>query len=82
MISLKETINIRTNLLYNNVDVIEVSDLCYRSIQTYVIRQSLRTFYLWLPRNRTLRYSLQAKEWCGNGITIRTYYGKCFLTVL
>ena len=42
-IPLKETINICTNLLYNNVDVIEG-----------INKSELENFYSWLPRNRIL----------------------------
>ena len=40
---LMETINICTNLLYNNVDVIEG-----------INKSELENFYSWLPRNRIL----------------------------
>ena len=42
-IPLKDTINLCTNLLYNNVSVIEG-----------INKSEMRTFYPWLPRNRTL----------------------------
>ena len=46
-IPLKETINICTSLLYDNVNVIEG-----------INKSELRTFYLWLLRNRILRLTI------------------------
>ena len=49
-IPVKKTINIYTNLLYNDIDVIEGIGL------------SLRTFYPWLPRNCILFNNILYKQ--------------------
>ena len=67
-IPLEETINICTNLLYDNVDIIE-------AIEKFEFENMLS-----LATRET--YSLQTKGQCGHGIALRTYYCKCFFIVL
>ena len=72
-ITLKETINICTNLLYNNVDVIEGINNEFKNLLPLATEESYFMF------NDVL---YKQKIRCGHGIALRTYYGKRFLIVL
>ena len=72
-IPLKETINICTNLLYNNVDVIEGINNEFENLLPLATEESYFMF------NDVL---YKQKLRCGHGIALRIYYGKRFLIVL
>ena len=68
-VPLKVTINICTNLLYNNVDVIEgINKSEFKNLLSLATEESYFMF----------NGIIYKKGRCGDG----TYYGKCFLIVL
>ena len=74
---LEETINIYTNLLYNNENVIKgINKSEFKNFLSLATQESYFIF------NDNLYKQKVGWPWCGQRIASWTYHGKCFLVIL